>query len=391
MLKNSLKIKFFGHKNNGRLYNATHEVTHPAMFADNELYQQDYFREMLVIERKRTERSKIPFLLMLLDVHKVLAASDKSKKTTTDITKVLNVCTREVDLKGWFEQDQIIGIIYTYTTLDKKDSIIRKLNDRFIRTIGAEQTSQIHIACFSFPEDDTNKDKTENMPLTIDYYMDKKSNSTAKKIYFASKRIVDFTGSLFIVTMLSPLFILISLFIKWDSKGPIFYKQKRIGKGGKEFTLFKFRSMHINNDSNIHKEFVKGFIKGSTDAKNGAGNGFNKMKNDPRVTRMGRILRKTSLDELPQFFNILLGDMSLVGPRPAIKYEVEVYDIWHKRRVLEGRPGLTGLWQVEGRSHTSFDGMVRMDIQYIKKSSIIFDIFLLFKTPWAVLTAKGAC
>src|SRR5690606_17207331 len=125
---------------------------------------------------------------------------------------------------------------------------------------------------------------------------------------------------------------------------------------GRLFTLYKFRSMHINCDDSIHKEYVSSLITGKV--KEPSDGGVFKITNDPRVTRVGRILRKTSLDELPQFFNVLIGNMSLVGPRPAIPYEIEQYDIWHRRRVLESKPGITGIWQVEGRSQTTFDGMV---------------------------------
>ncbi|MBN1981930.1 MAG: sugar transferase [Chitinivibrionales bacterium] len=393
MSKNTSKLKFFSIKNNGRLYKAAKDVTQSVVFTENELYQQNYFREMLIIERKRTERSRIPFVLMLLDVHKLLKQNDKSKNIVSSITRILSSCTREIDLKGWFEQNKIIGIIYAYTSIDKKESIIGKLSQQFVAALGAEQSSNIQIACFSFPEDDSLKNKinTDQLIKVDDYYHDTKNNSFTKKLFFASKRVVDIVGSLSVLIALAPIFAAVALCIRMDSAGPIFFRQKRIGKGGKEFTLFKFRSMHTNTDSKIHKEFVKKFIKGNTDDTCGAGNGFNKMKNDPRITKIGRFIRKTSIDEFPQFFNILLGDMSLVGPRPAIPYEVEEYDIWHKRRVLEVRPGLTGLWQVEGRSHTTFDGMVRMDIQYIKKSSIFFDMHLLAKTPWAIISAKGAC
>jgi lipopolysaccharide/colanic/teichoic acid biosynthesis glycosyltransferase len=146
--------------------------------------------------------------------------------------------------------------------------------------------------------------------------------------------------------------------------------------------------MYVNNDATIHKDFITDFIKGNIkESANGKRTCF-KIKNDPRVTPLGRILRKTSLDEIPQFFNVLMGDMSLVGPRPSIPYEIEQYDLWHRRRVLEVKPGITGLWQVEGRSSLTFDNMVRLDLQYIKKWSFFLDIKLLIKTPFMLV--KGA-
>ncbi len=120
-------------------------------------------------------------------------------------------------------------------------------------------------------------------------------------------------------------------------------------------------------------------------------NGVYKLTNDSRITPVGRFLRKTSLDEFPQFFNVLKGDMSLVGPRPPIPYECEKYDVWHKRRILEVKPGITGLWQVKGRSSTTFDDMVRLDLNYVTHWSLLLDLKILFQTPFAVLKGKGAC
>jgi len=148
--------------------------------------------------------------------------------------------------------------------------------------------------------------------------------------------------------------------------------QKRVGQGGRLFTFLKFRSMRVQKDCSVHKEFIKQYIKKSDSAQKSGGQKIYKMKNDPRVTPIGKFIRKTSIDELPQLFNVLIGDMSLVGPRPAIPYEVEEYDIWHKRRVLEVKPGITGYWQVKGRSKTSFEVMVRMDLQYIRQWSLLW-------------------
>ena len=172
----------------------------------------------------------------------------------------------------------------------------------------------------------------------------------------------------------------------------MFFRQERVGKGGKSFKIFKFRTMTVKNDESEHREFMKEFIrgqaKGVTDET--TGNKVFKLTNDCRVTPIGKFLRKTSLDEVPQFINVLIGNMSLVGPRPPIPYEVEEYDLWHRRRVLESKPGITGYWQVEGRSITNFDGMVRMDIRYIAMQSFMLDLKVIIKTPLALFTAKGA-
>jgi lipopolysaccharide/colanic/teichoic acid biosynthesis glycosyltransferase len=190
-----------------------------------------------------------------------------------------------------------------------------------------------------------------------------------------------------------PFFLIIPLVIKLTSKGPVFFKQERVGLFGKTFTFLKFRSMYAHNSPAIHREYVRNLICG----KNESGNGVNgeqkciyKIKDDPRITPVGKFLRKTSLDELPQFINVLRGEMSLVGPRPPIPYELEAYDIWHRRRVIEIKPGITGLWQVMGRSSTSFDEMVRLDLKYIREWSLWLDIKILVKTPLAMLIGKGA-
>jgi lipopolysaccharide/colanic/teichoic acid biosynthesis glycosyltransferase len=146
--------------------------------------------------------------------------------------------------------------------------------------------------------------------------------------------------------------------------------------------------MYTNSDHNRHKDYIKKFISEGED--NGNVPGVFKLSNDPRITPIGNFLRKTSLDELPQFINVLMGDMSLVGPRPPIPYECELYDIWHRRRLLSVKPGITGLWQVTGRSSTTFDEMVRLDLKYINEWSLLLDIKLLLKTPWVILTGKGA-
>jgi lipopolysaccharide/colanic/teichoic acid biosynthesis glycosyltransferase len=154
--------------------------------------------------------------------------------------------------------------------------------------------------------------------------------------------------------------------------------------------MLKFRTMQVNADHSIHHEFVTTFIKSGAQAAEPGTEPFFKVTNDPRVTGVGRVLRKTSLDELPQLWNVLVGHMSLVGPRPPLPYELEQYQSWHQRRVLEAKPGITGLWQVAGRSRTTFDEMVRLDLRYAKQRSLWTDLKILVATPKAVISGKGA-
>jgi lipopolysaccharide/colanic/teichoic acid biosynthesis glycosyltransferase len=200
---------------------------------------------------------------------------------------------------------------------------------------------------------------------------------------------MDIFGSLAALIAFLPAFAIIALLVKLTSKGPVLFCQKRVGQYGREFNFFKFRTMYVDNDSEIHREYVTKLIAGGADL--GQGKGVYKLVNDPRVTTLGRFLRKTSLDELPQFVNVLKNDMSLVGPRPPLPYEYERYKVWHKRRVLELKPGLTGLWQVKGRSRTTFDEMVRMDIKYASTSSLWVDLKILLQTPAAMFSGRGAC
>jgi lipopolysaccharide/colanic/teichoic acid biosynthesis glycosyltransferase len=178
----------------------------------------------------------------------------------------------------------------------------------------------------------------------------------------------------------------IALAVKLTSPGPILFRQKRIGRCGVPFTFLKFRTMYQGNDVKMHQEFVTRFIRGELVP---VSTHF-KLTSDPRVTRLGVVLRKTSLDELPQFLNVLLGDMSLVGPRPPIPYELESYQLWHRRRVTDVKPGITGLWQVTGRSRVTFDEMVRLDLRYARSWSLWLDLRILLVTPRAVLSGTGA-
>lgn len=199
-------------------------------------------------------------------------------------------------------------------------------------------------------------------------------------LYRYTKRSTDIVGSLAGIIVLSFLFLVISVWIKIeDPKGPVFFSQKRVGKDGKEFNMYKFRSMVTDAEERL-KELL---------ALNETTGAMFKMKNDPRVTRVGRFIRKTSIDELPQLFNVLKGDMSLVGPRPPLPREVEEYTSYDKQRLLVV-PGCTGLWQVSGRSNIGFKEMVELDLQYIQNRTLLFDIKIIFKTVLVLFGSKDA-
>jgi lipopolysaccharide/colanic/teichoic acid biosynthesis glycosyltransferase len=176
--------------------------------------------------------------------------------------------------------------------------------------------------------------------------------------------------------------------VKLTSKGPVFFQQQRVGEAGRPFMMFKFRTMHVNADPGIHQQYYEKYIQSANSES--AKNVVFKIVNDPRVTPIGHFLRRSSLDEFPQFWNVLKGEMSLVGPRPPLPYEVARYKRWHRRRVLEAKPGITGLWQVTGRSRTTFDEMVRLDLRYARNRSVWTDLRILLATPRAVISGNGA-
>ena len=273
-----------------------------------------------------------------------------------------------------------------------KDLIRQKMYNNLGGILDIEQAKDIEISSHIFPEEH-DKDKP-NTSSDLNLYPDLSKRNSSKRLSLFLKRTIDIVGSILALMIFSPLFLIIAILIKLSSKGPIFFRQERVGHFGKKFTFFKFRTMYVNNDQNIHREYINNFMRGEIDHNSSGDNGRKecayKLKNDPRVTPIGRFLRKSSLDELPQFINVLRGEMSLVGPRPPIPYELENYDIWHIRRILEIKPGITGIWQILGRSSTTFDDMVRMDIKYIREWSLWLDIKILLKTPWVVLTGKGA-
>ena len=205
------------------------------------------------------------------------------------------------------------------------------------------------------------------------------------------KRAIDIMGGLVLSLICLPFCVLIAIAIKATSKGPILFRQMRVGQHGKQFMFLKFRSMYADNDHSIHREYVTKLINNETPAASTSPiETVYKLTGDKRITPIGRFLRRTSLDELPQFLNVLRGEMSLVGPRPPIPYELAAYQTWHRRRLLEVKPGVTGLWQVTGRSTVDFDAMVRLDLKYAIAWSPWLDIKILLRTPLAVIRGSGA-
>ncbi len=278
--------------------------------------------------------------------------------------------------------------------------IKRKIGESITALCGKETAGRIDISANVFPGGkdaalfNDEKEPGHSWENIESYLLEMNERKRASRF---AKRALDITGSLLCLVFALPFFIAIPVLIKLMSKGAVLFKQERVGLHGKPFTFLKFRSMRAGQSDEIHRKYVKELIRGAGSApaagkkgKAGAGQKVYKIRHDPRVTALGRFLRKSSLDELPQFINVLKGEMSFVGPRPPITYEVNEYDIWHLRRILDVKPGITGLWQVKGRSSTSFDEMVRLDLQYARTWSLWMDFKIILRTPLAILTGKGA-
>ena len=389
---------FTGMKTSGAA--TQHNGKHPAESASadpDSLLREDVFRQMLARERKRSERSRKHLLLMLIDEKGSVPAKDENA-FLLQVANRLAEMTRETDLAGWFEADSVFGMIFTelgQTDIKAAMSVIQtKITTCLQKSFKPSQLNKVFISFYAFPDGWESNGNGESRPISPSLYPDLFEAKERKKLSLIIKRAMDITGSTVALILSSPFFLGLSILIKLTSKGPVFYKQERIGQYGAPFQFIKFRSMKVSNDAKIHKDYVKNFIAGKAEPAASAANGDTapvyKITNDPRVTWIGRIMRRTSLDELPQFWNTLKGEMSLVGPRPPIAYELEAYDVWHRRRLLEVKPGITGLWQVHGRSKTTFNEMVRLDLQYSRTWSPLMDARILLQTPRAVISGDGA-
>ncbi|MDE3180156.1 MAG: sugar transferase [Acidobacteriota bacterium] len=333
---------------------------------------------------------------MLLDVSELLL--EHIERDNRALNKVLGAVlgsTRETDISGWYEDRATLGTILTEVPPDNPSGAVSKIFARvdaaLLQVLSLSQVNKLRFSFHLFPETLQNEDPLP-IPADLKLYPDLLKRDTWKRSSRIVKRSIDFFASITLLALLSPLLALIAVAIKLTSRGPVLFRQERLGQYGRPFAFLKFRSMHTNNDSTIHRDYVTRFITGAAHQHPANGNGSDvyKLTSDPRITRLGKFLRKTSLDELPQLFNVFLGQMSLVGPRPPISYEIAVYEAWHRRRLFEAKPGITGLWQVCGRSKTKFDEMVRLDLKYAKTWSLALDFKILLQTPRAVFSGEGA-
>lgn len=353
--------------------------------------EEHAFQQRLLLEQRRTERSRNRFVLMFVELGGALE-DGKGESRCEELLQTLCRSIRETDIAGRYNDGSTIGIIFTEIgSADGKAvarALLSRVSEALAATMSIDEISQVGISFHVFPANWSEPHSANGISLAL--YPDSTPDAASRRLSLLVKRAMDIAGSMVALVAFSPLMAGIAAAVKLTSKGPVLFRQKRVGQYGRWFTFLKFRSMRCDTDPRVHEEFIKKFIAGGAGDGDGQDKPVFKLQKDPRLTSIGGFLRKTSLDELPQFFNVLIGDMSLVGPRPPIPYEVDRYEIWHKRRLLPVKPGITGLWQVTGRSRVGFDEMVRLDLRYARTWSLWLDIKILLQTPGAVISGEGA-
>ncbi len=344
------------------------------------LLSERLFRDTLFRERRRAERSDRAFALLLVTAQRHDHASADAWRA---LVRAISAAKGDTDVVGWFKKRETLGVL---VPADARHSFEIRHTD-LLRTVQAQAAPGFSVQLCVHPTPDSS---TPGIPA-IDSLLAPTVYEMRPRGYDSVKRFLDVILSGILLLLLSPLLFVVAALVKLTSRGPVLFKQERIGQMMRPFVMLKFRTMEVNSAPSIHQEFVSAFITGRQDGDKADTARVFKIVKDPRVTSLGRFLRRTSIDELPQLWNVLRGDMSLVGPRPPVPYEVAQYKSWHLRRIAGAKPGVTGLWQVKGRSSTTFDEMVRLDLRYVKRRSLWIDLRILFATPRAVISGKGAC
>jgi lipopolysaccharide/colanic/teichoic acid biosynthesis glycosyltransferase len=330
-------------------------------------------------ETRRAERSHTPLSLLVFRIDDTRLDDAFG---ADGLLELLHRTTRATDIIG-LQQDRAVAVLCP----DTDETGMQAFMDK-VRTQCGSATLDVEAATYPDALFESLGTGTRPRPAAAPFIArdgTQRSNGT-----YAAKRLLDIVGASLALIFFAPLMLVVALVIATTSQGEVIFRQTRLGKGGVPFTFYKFRSMIPRADDAIHRAYVASLIKDAVPA-GAAGSGAPyKLQHDPRVTWIGRLIRKTSIDELPQLFNVLKGEMSLVGPRPPIPYEAAQYQPWHLRRVLDLKPGITGLWQVEGRSRVTFNDMVRMDLRYCRECSLALDIRILLRTVLVVARCEGA-
>jgi lipopolysaccharide/colanic/teichoic acid biosynthesis glycosyltransferase len=337
---------------------------------------ESVFKEALVRERKRADRFDASFAVLIVD--RTDEASDGSP--WVGILQAMAAVKRDADAVGWLDEGAVLGLLLPEASRNGAIKVMDRLRQEVSKLLGESALAAVSMRVYAHGvEPGPDGSAFPPVDLLLEAFVSEKTRPWRD----AAKRGVDIIGSLAMMALFAPVMLAAFAAVKWSSPGPVLLRQVRIGRRGEPFKMLKFRTMYANAGHAIHQDYMAWFIKSSGHQPH-TGNEVFKLTNDPRITRPGRVLRKTSLDELPQFWNVLRGDMSLVGPRPPLPFEVEQYQPWHRRRVLEAKPGITGLWQVSGRSRTTFDDMVRLDLRYARTHTLWTDIKILAATPRAM-------
>jgi lipopolysaccharide/colanic/teichoic acid biosynthesis glycosyltransferase len=334
----------------------------------------DVFHGELKKHEALTESQCHCFSLIVFDIR-----GDKKSLASRTLSRALAGRLRAVDAVGWYDES-CLGVILPYcdsdTALRLAGDICHMVRDS-VSPIYTIQEYSCRVD--SRPPCDACRACAAN---TARLARIEQQGQSALPLW---KRVLDILGSAAGLILLSPLFVLAGLFIKCVSRGPIFFRQERIGHMGRTFRLWKFRTYEHKADTSQHEKYVKSLIEAARQSKGSQQTSMRKLDRAPGIIPFGNVLRKTCIDEFPQLINVLVGQMSLVGPRPPIRYEVEQYDAWHKGR-LYAVPGMTGLWQVSGKNRLTFNEMVRLDIQYLQSTNLWLDLKILLKTPIAIVT-----
>ena len=389
----------------------------PKHRSGNVIYTNAEFRRILERECARADRAGLHF--SLIDFN--LEYSKNNGASSGHLIKLLSERMRTSDELGWIGKQHIGLMLYNTDA----GAACRWANN--IRQVISPRLHPLDYKVYAYPAEDNdsvtgdlkkrnhrikdtlnpainqpksppkfvrtaaiNSDMPDSQGSLITLRKNLNTDQNFKSLFFRGmplwKRSMDILGALLGLILLSPVFLLVSALIKIMSPGPVFFKQERVGYGGKRFNFWKFRTMKVNADTSAHQQYFAGLINGGKDGTGGSEQPMAKLDDDnPQIIPFGRILRKSCLDELPQLINVLRGDMSLVGPRPPIPYEVEEYLRWHKGR-FDSAPGMTGLWQVSGKNRLTFKEMVRLDIRYSKNLSFFSDLKILMMTPIAIFS-----
>lgn len=351
----------------------------PATPADlSELLPRDFLLAQLHREKRRVDRSKAALSMV---IYRMAQRSDAS--STAALASLLLASKRETDIAGWLGPD-VLAVICPDTGEEGAHRFIEKID-------AMSGDLRYSVECATYPDDLFQRLSAPPAQAHGRSPLLGEKRSLTTDVYWL-KRPMDVIGALVALVLFSPLMLFAAIAVRFSSPGPVIFRQTRLGQAGTPFVFYKFRTMRVDNDDRLHRSYMKALIAGDNSVANqqDGARPLYKVKDAPSVTWVGRFMRKTSIDELPQLFNVLKGDMSLVGPRPPIPYEAENYQSWHLRRVLDIKPGMTGLWQVEGRSKVTFDEMVRMDLRYVRSCSLAMDLRILAKTFPVVLSCEGA-